>query len=178
MHILKRLIRMKSKNIIYLMCATALLSSCHIYKAYDRPEDISAEGIYRDPIAQTDTLAVSDTTNMGNLPWQEIFRDPQLQALIEEGLANNVDMQAAILRVEEAQALLTAARLSFLPSINLAPQGSLTTMENSDWGKAYTAAAAASCSWSLTPVISSSSSSANASTFFPFSLIIVSVSGR
>ena len=144
MHILKRLIRMKSKNIIYLMCATALLSSCHIYKAYDRPEDISAEGIYRDPIAQTDTLAVSDTTNMGNLPWQEVFRDPQLQALIEEGLANNVDMQAAILRVEEAQALLTAARLSFLPSINLAPQGSLTTMENSDWGKAYTAAAAAS----------------------------------
>ena len=126
------------------MCATALLSSCHIYKAYDRPEDISAEGIYRDPIAQTDTLAVSDTTNMGNLPWQEVFRDPQLQALIEEGLANNVDMQAAILRVEEAQALLTAARLSFLPSINLAPQGSLTTMENSDWGKAYTAAAAAS----------------------------------
>ena len=115
------------------MCATALLSSCHIYKAYDRPEDISAEGIYRDPIAQTDTLAVSDTTNLGNLPWQEVFRDPQLQALIEEGLANNVDMQAAILRVEEAQALLTAARLSFLPSINLAPQGSLPQPQVGRW---------------------------------------------
>ena len=135
---------MKKRNIVMMMCATALLSSCHIYKAYDRPEDISAEGIYRDPVSVTDTLAVTDTTNIGSLPWQEIFRDPKLQVLIEEGLANNVDMQAAILRVEEAKVMLTSARLSFLPSINFAPQGSLTTMGDSEWGKAYTAAAAAS----------------------------------
>lgn len=127
-----------------MMCATALLSSCHIYKAYDRPEDISAEGIYRDPVSVTDTLAVTDTTNIGSLPWQEIFRDPKLQVLIEEGLANNVDMQAAILRVEEAKVMLTSARLSFLPSINFAPQGSLTTMGDSDWGKAYSTPLAAS----------------------------------
>lgn len=133
------------RNIVYTVCAAALLSSCHIYKAYERPEEINADGIYRDPVAETGTLADSDTTNMGNLPWQEIFTDPKLQALIEEGLANNVDMQAAILRVESAKAQLTAARLAFLPSINLAPQGSLTKMENNpDWGKAYTAAASAS----------------------------------
>ena len=133
------------RNIVYMVCAAALLSSCHIYKAYERPEEISADGIYRDPVAETGTLASSDTTNMGNLPWQEIFTDPKLQILIEEGLANNVDLQAAILRVEEAKAQLTAARLAFLPSINLAPQGSLTKMENNpDWGQAYTAAASAS----------------------------------
>ena len=135
---------MKKRNIVMMMCATALLSSCHIYKAYDRPEDISAEGIYRDPVSVTDTLAVTDTTNIGSLPWQEIFRDPKLQVLIEEGLANNVDMQAAILRVEEAKVMLTSARLSFLPSINFAPQGSLTTMGDSDWGKAYSTPLAAS----------------------------------
>lgn len=28
------------KQIIYMVCATALLSSCHIYKAYDRPDTI------------------------------------------------------------------------------------------------------------------------------------------
>ena len=98
-----------------MMCATVLLSSCHIYKAYDRPETIDTSGLYRDPVSVTDTLA-ADTTNMGNLSWKEVFRDPKLQALIEEGLANNVDMQAAVLRVEEAKTLLTAARLSFLPS--------------------------------------------------------------
>ena len=128
---------MKTSNIFYMMCATALFSSCHIYKAYDRPEDINADGIYRDPISLTDTLAVTDTTNMGNVPWKEIFTDPKLQALIEEGLANNVDMQAAILRVEEARVMLTSARLSFLPSINLAPQGTATSMGGSNYVKAY-----------------------------------------
>ena len=53
-------------------------------------------------------------------------------------------MQAAILRVEEAKVMLTSARLSFLPSINFAPQGSLTTMGDSDWGKAYSTPLAAS----------------------------------
>ncbi|WP_456086565.1 efflux transporter outer membrane subunit [Parabacteroides sp.] len=132
------------KQIIYMVCATALLSSCHIYKAYDRPDTIETSGIYRDPVSATDTLGATDTTNMGNLPWKEVFRDPKLQVLIEEGLANNVDMQAAILRVEEAKLLLTSARLSFLPSLNLAPQGSVTTIGNSDYAKAYTLPAAAS----------------------------------
>ncbi len=45
------------KQIIYMVCATALLSSCHIYKAYDRPDSIDATGIYRDPVSETDTLA-------------------------------------------------------------------------------------------------------------------------
>ena len=39
------------KQILYMVCATALLSSCHIYKSYDRPEDITASGLYRDPAA-------------------------------------------------------------------------------------------------------------------------------
>ena len=132
------------KQIIYMVCATALLSSCHIYKAYDRPDTIETSGIYRDPVSATDTLTATDTANMGNLPWKEVFRDPKLQALIEEGLANNVDMQAAILRVEEAKLLLTSARLSFLPSLNLAPQGTITKMENTGYVKAYTLPAAAS----------------------------------
>lgn len=131
------------KQIIYMVCATALLSSCHIYKAYDRPKDLDTAGIYRDPVSATDTLA-ADTTNMGNISWKEIFRDPKLQALIEEGLENNVDMQAAVLRVEEAKVLLTSARLSFLPSINLAPQGAITKMENTGYVKSYTLPAAAS----------------------------------
>ncbi len=126
------------------MCVAALLSSCHIYKAYERPDTIETSGIYRDPVSDTDALQPADTTSMGNIPWKEIFRDPKLQALIEEGLANNVDMQAAVLRVEEAKTLLTSARLSFLPSINIAPQGTLTKMGSSDYVKAYTLPVAAS----------------------------------
>ena len=131
------------KQIILTMCAAAALSSCHIYKAYDRPDSIDASGIYRDPVSATDTLA-ADTANMGNLPWKEVFKDAKLQVLIEEGLANNVDMQAAVLRVEEAKVMLTSARLSYLPSINLAPQGTMTTMGGSDMAKAYQLPVAAS----------------------------------
>lgn len=50
------------KQIIGMLCATALLSSCHIYKSYDRPKDIEASGLYRDTVSVADTL-VSDTVN-------------------------------------------------------------------------------------------------------------------
>ena len=132
------------RQYIYMVCATALLSGCHIYKAYDRPESIETNGIYRDPIAEAAPLATTDTTNLANLPWQEVFQDPQLQALIEEGLANNVDMQAAILRVEESKALLTSARLAYLPSINIAGQGELYSYDGADPTKTYRVSGAAS----------------------------------
>ena len=89
-------------------------------------------------------MAVTDTANMGNLPWKEVFTDPQLQALIEEGLANNVDMQAAILRVEEAKVMLTAAKLAYLPSFNLVPQGTLSSFDKSKTSKTYQLPVAAS----------------------------------
>ena len=126
------------------MCMAAIMSSCHIYKSYDRPETIDASGIYRDPVSDTDTLVAADTTNFGNLAWKEVFRDAKLQALIEEGLSNNVDMQAAILRVEEAKVMLTAAKLAYLPSFNLAPQGTLSSFDKSKTSKTYQLPVAAS----------------------------------
>ena len=133
------------KKLMIFIGALLVMSSCRIYKSYERPDSIDATDIYRDPVAVNEALAVSDTANFGNVSWREVFRDAQLQSLIEEGLANNVNMQAAILRVEEAKALLTAAHLSFLPSLALAPQGSLTSMRigNSDVVKNYTLPAAA-----------------------------------
>lgn len=136
------------KQIIGVMCVAAMMSSCHIYKAYDRPEAITTSGIYRDPASATDTLA-SDTTNMGNLPWKEVFRDAKLQALIEEGLNNNVDVQAAALGVKEAKVMLTSAKLSYLPSINIAPQGTATSMDDGNYVKAYTLPAVASWEFDL-----------------------------
>ena len=119
---------MKGK-IITLMCATALLSSCHIYKAYDRPEDISAEGLYRDTALVNGTLE-PDTANFGNVPWREVFTDPQLQAYIEQALTNNADLRSAMLNVESAQAALMSSRLAYLPQLALSPQGTLT-----NWNK-------------------------------------------
>lgn len=120
---------MKLQYIIYPLCMAALLSSCHIYKKYDRPE-VDTKGLYRDPVAVNDTL-VADTNNMANLPWEKVFTDPQLQNLIRLGLERNTDLQTALLRVQEAQASLMTSRLSYLPSLTLAPQGGVSSFDKS-----------------------------------------------
>ncbi len=125
------------KQILYMVCATALLSSCHIYKSYDRPEDITTSGLYRDPIAENDTL-VSDTTNFGNLPWREVFTDPQLQSLIEAGLKQNTDLLTAAQNVKKAaEASLLSARLAYAPSLGLSPQGTISSFDKNAATKTY-----------------------------------------
>ena len=124
------------KQIITLMCATALLSSCHIYKSYDRPDDISTSALYRDTASVNDTLA-ADTANFGNLPWREVFTDPQLQALIEKGLENNSDIRTAALKVKEAEAPLLIAKMAYAPSLTLSPQGTVSSFDKGAATKTY-----------------------------------------
>ena len=111
------------KQILYTVCLAALMSSCHIYKSYDRPE-IDTKGLYRDPLSVNDTLT-SDTTNMGNLPWKEVFTDPKLQEIIQLGLDQNTDLQSAMLNVKQAEASFMSARMAYAPSLVLSPQGGL-----------------------------------------------------
>ena len=84
------------------------------------------------------TAETADTTTLGDLSWQEMFTDPQLQALIEQALENNTDLQSAGWRVKEAEATLKSARLSYLPSFNFAPQGSLSSFDGATPTKTYT----------------------------------------
>lgn len=124
------------KKIICLICATALLSSCHLYKSYDRPEDIDAARLYRDTASVNDTLA-ADTANFGNLPWREVFTDPQLQALIEQGLTSNSDIRTAALKVKEAEAPLLVARMAYVPALTLTPQGTVSSFDKGAATKSY-----------------------------------------
>ena len=128
------------------MSATLLLGSCGLYNKYERP-DVNTAGLVRDTASVTDTLAVSDTTSFGNLPWREVFTDPQLQALIEQGLENNVDLLNAALNVKMVEAQLTAAKLAFVPSFTFSPQGTLTSWDGSKTMKTYSLPVQAS--WSL-----------------------------
>lgn len=112
------------KKILLLTAATALLSSCGIYNRY-KPVETVPEDLYGDNVALT-----GDTTNFGNTHWREVFTDPYLQLLIEQGLKNNTDYQSAQLRVEEAKATLLSAKLAFLPSFALAPQGTVSSFDN------------------------------------------------
>ena len=103
------------------------LSSCGLYNKYDRP-DVVTDDIVRDPVAQNGALQSTDTTSFGNLPWRELFTDPQLRLLIEQGLEKNPDLLNAALNVQMVNEALKCARLAFLPSVALTPQGTISKL--------------------------------------------------
>ena len=113
-----------------------LLASCGLYNKYERPE-VNTQGLVRDTLSLTDTLAVNDTTSFGNLPWRSVFTDPQLQTLIQQGLDNNVDLLNAALSVKMIEAQLACAKLAFLPSVAFTPQGTLSSFDGSKTTKSY-----------------------------------------
>ena len=83
---------MKIKNFILLALAALALTGCKsLYGKYERPA-VNAKGVVRSPLSDTDTLAVSDTANFGNLPWRSVFTDPQLQSHIATALEHNYDL--------------------------------------------------------------------------------------
>ena len=136
---------------LLLLCL--MLASCGVYNKYERP-DVETKGLIRDAVVDTDTLAVApqDTASFGNLPWREVFTDPQLQVLIEQGLEKNANLLNATLTVQMYEALLKAAKLAFLPAISIGstqPTGSISTLytDPSTTTKSYSIPVTAS--WTL-----------------------------
>ena len=121
------------KYILFMMSTVALLSSCGVYTKYERPE-VNTKGIIRDVVSDVDTLkATADTTTFANLPWRQVFTDPQLQALIQQGLDKNPDLLNAALNVQIVESQLKMSKLAFLPQVTFSPQGVLSSW---DFGKA------------------------------------------
>ena len=136
-------------NCLNFLIAASLFTGCGLYNKYERPE-VDAQGLIRDAISDIDTLDVQDTASFGNLPWREVFTDPVLQTLIEQGLEKNADLQNAALNVQMYEAMLKAAKLAFLPAIQFgSASGSISTLytDPSVTTKAYSLPITAS--WTL-----------------------------
>ena len=99
------------KKVLTIAAASLMMASCGLYNKYERPDDVNTAGHVRDLTSDTDTLAVApqDTASFGNLPWRSVFTDPQLQQLIEQGLAKNANLQNAALTVQMYETMLKAA---------------------------------------------------------------------
>lgn len=121
------------KRILYIIGCVTALSSCRIYSSYQRPDGLPTDSLFRD----TTIVSTDDSLSFGDLPWENVFGDPQLQELIRYGLAHNTDMQTALLRLDEAKAQLLSAKLAFLPALTLSPQGTLTSTDGSKTVKTY-----------------------------------------
>ena len=124
------------KSLYIIMSCTLLLSSCGIYKKYERPE-VNTKGLYRDTLSDQDTLVSNDTTTLGSTPWREVFTDPKLQTLIDSALSNNSDLLTAALSVKQSEDMLKVAKLAYVPSFVFSPNGALSSWNGAKTNKTY-----------------------------------------
>lgn len=131
---------MKYKNIttsVVMGLALLALSGCKsLYGKYERP-DVKTEGLIRDVVSDRDTLVVTDTASFANVPWRSVFTDARLQALIEQGLAQNPDLLNAALNVKMTQAQLLSAKLAFIPAFSFTPQGTISSWDGNKASQVY-----------------------------------------
>ena len=69
--------------------------------------------------AQADAQATAANMNQ----WWVLYQDPQLTALIEKAQKNNTDIQFAVARIEEADAMMREVGAALLPSVDLSGSG-------------------------------------------------------
>jgi multidrug efflux system outer membrane protein len=102
------------RPLISVILASSLIGGCKVGPNYHRPA-IQAPTAYRDlresPEAQAQAASYAD------LPWWQVFQDPQLQDLIRTALKQNYDMQLATERINAARAQLAVTRSYLFPQV-------------------------------------------------------------
>ena len=94
--------------------ATLVIAGCNVGPRYNRPT-VSTPPTFR---GADDASVVSDAQNsVADQQWSEVFREPELQALIRTALANNYDIRIAARRVLEQQAQVQITRSQEFPQI-------------------------------------------------------------
>ena len=99
-----------SNKYILMVIAVALLSAC-VTQKYERPKTLSTDNLYRDQ-------ASADSTTIANMPWQTVFKDQKLNALIQKGLDQNLNLKNAIENIVQARATLRQTKLAYYPTLD------------------------------------------------------------
>ncbi len=103
---------------IFLCLSFSLMSCTLVGPDYKRPE-INLPNAYRQEINKDNV--VTDLSM-----WWKFYQDPVLDELMDKALKKNVDINAAIARLEEADAYLQQIGAALIPSVDLMSQGNRT----------------------------------------------------
>ncbi|KIC62989.1 efflux transporter outer membrane subunit [Chryseobacterium taiwanense] len=103
------------KGITFSVAILAAVSSCMARKEYERPQNVVDEKLFR-----TDMLP-SDSTNIANVSWKDIFTDPILQQHITKALENNLDIRIALQSITSAEAYLKQSKAAYMPTLTVGP---------------------------------------------------------
>jgi multidrug efflux system outer membrane protein len=96
------------------MMTSGLIAGCSVGPNYHRPS-VQSPAAYRDlsenPQVQAQAASYAD------LPWWQVFQDPQLQELIRTALKQNYDLQLATERINGARAQVAITRSNLFPQV-------------------------------------------------------------
>src|SRR6267154_3956518 len=105
------------KNLAPLKWATmfsVLLAGCSVGPNYHRPA-VQTPAAFREPAENPQVQA--QAASYADLPWWQVFQDPQLQELIRIALKQNYDLQLATERINEGRAQLAITRSRLFPQV-------------------------------------------------------------
>jgi multidrug efflux system outer membrane protein len=94
--------------------ASMVVTGCTVGPNYHRPV-VQTPGVYRD--LEDDSQAQAQAASFADLPWWQVFQDPQLQEFIRTALKENYDLQLATERIGAARAQVAITRSSLFPQV-------------------------------------------------------------
>ncbi len=118
---------------IFIATAFLLMTSCGLYKQYEREDMHFVDSLYRRMSVPVDSVSTASVS------WDVMFTDPYLQNWIQTGLDYNTDLNIARLKVSEAEAALLAARWALLPGADFNMQGGLPGQFSASIGASWQA---------------------------------------
>jgi outer membrane protein, multidrug efflux system len=130
--------------LVAIALVAALVPACAVGPNYSRPQ-VPTPPQYRfvEGPAEAETIA--------DIPWWNVTKDAQLQALLREAIAHNLDLRVATARVAEARAQYGIARSFLFPEVGFAggysaqqasrlsepPQGTAAAKTYQNWSAGF-----------------------------------------
>src|ERR1700722_2810542 len=104
----------KLRPLISVVLASSLIGGCAVGPSYHRPV-VQRPTAFRD--LRESPQAEARGASYAELPWWQVFQDPQLQDLIRTALKQNYDMQLATERINAERAQVAITRSYLFPQI-------------------------------------------------------------
>ncbi|MGH9744900.1 MAG: efflux transporter outer membrane subunit [Candidatus Acidiferrales bacterium] len=104
-----------ARRILPAILASSLAGGCAVGPNYHRPA-VQTPAAYRD--LNQSAPVQPRAASFADLPWWQVFQDPQLQELIRTALKQNYDLRIATERINAARAQVAVTRSALFPQVS------------------------------------------------------------
>lgn len=102
---------------------TTGIAGCTLGPDYVRPASVLPEAYRKADLSDKGPVGVIPTDASVKKDWWTLFNDSQLDVLMQAALADNADIQIAIARLSQAEAIAKQAGAALYPTLNLGASG-------------------------------------------------------